>query len=416
MKNRSIYTKKKNNIRTYYKYEPFAWDLLFYYAIQYLFLTSTKNINSSQVLLISACYISFKLILQIPCHILVQKYGKKKMITLGNFSVAINILFFIFAHDFIVLCFAEIFLSLGFNLKDMCESDLLYDSISNRKGRGKRFAKIEGQTNSMYYIIDVFASIISGFLYVINPYYPMILCLIVILYCFFRSFQFEEIHPPTGETESVKKQFKEIRYSLKELMKSARIRSLIIFDAIFMAMYFTFETLRNMVLLGAGIKEENFGILFALLPLIGSISAYRAEDLHNRFRNRTLTYIVVPFSGGFFMSGILLFINMNSYIKILLAILLVLTNYMAKGAYFVLIKKYLKNFTDSNKRERIASIKSILDNLFSVVSLIIASRISTCNNDGYTVIVMGGIFFILTVLHLDRMRKKVGKEIKTKER
>lgn len=305
-------------------------------------------------------------------------------------------------------------MSLGFNLKDMCESDLLYDSIPNGKSRGKRFAKIEGQTNSMYYVLDVFASIISGFLYVINPYYPMILCLIATLYCFFRSLQFEEIHLPTGKTESVKKQIIELRYSLKAIMKSMRIRSLIIFDAIVMAMYATFETLRNVVLLGSGIKEENFGMLFALLPLVGSISAYRAEDIHNKYRNRTLTYIVVPFTVGFFMSGILLFINMNSYIKILLAILLVLTNYLAKGAYFVLIKKYLKNFTNNHKRERIANIKSISDNLFSAVSLIIASRISMCNNDGYTVIIMGGIFFILIVLHLDNMRKKVGKEIKTK--
>ena len=42
--------KKNNNIKVYKKYRVFSWDLLFYYAIIYLFLTIEKKITPAQVL------------------------------------------------------------------------------------------------------------------------------------------------------------------------------------------------------------------------------------------------------------------------------------------------------------------------------------------------------------------------------
>ena len=48
--------KKKNNIKLYPIYRVFSWDLLFYYAIIYLFLTIEKGISAAEVLQFDAFY------------------------------------------------------------------------------------------------------------------------------------------------------------------------------------------------------------------------------------------------------------------------------------------------------------------------------------------------------------------------
>ena len=52
--------KKKNNIKLYPLYRIFSLDLLFYYAIIYLFLTIEKGISVAEVLQFDAFYILFK--------------------------------------------------------------------------------------------------------------------------------------------------------------------------------------------------------------------------------------------------------------------------------------------------------------------------------------------------------------------
>ena len=64
-------------------------------------------------------------------------------------------------------------MAFSFAIKDVAESNLLYDSVTVRKGKGM-FAKLEeiGQRN--YYFLDGITSIFTGFLFVINGYIPLI--------------------------------------------------------------------------------------------------------------------------------------------------------------------------------------------------------------------------------------------------
>ena len=68
--------KKKKNIELYKPYKIFSYDLIFYYAIIYLFLTMEKGLSPAQVLEFDAFYIFFRLIVQIPVTILICRIGK----------------------------------------------------------------------------------------------------------------------------------------------------------------------------------------------------------------------------------------------------------------------------------------------------------------------------------------------------
>ena len=63
----TIEEKQKFNRRLFPVYKMFAWDLLFYYAISFLFLTEVKHFTASDVVLIDvSLYTLFKFLLQLP--------------------------------------------------------------------------------------------------------------------------------------------------------------------------------------------------------------------------------------------------------------------------------------------------------------------------------------------------------------
>lgn len=75
---------KKQNAKIYPIYKMFSWDLLFFYSIQYLFLTTTKGINASDILKVDAFYPLFIIIMQLPSAICSEFLGRKKSIVIGN--------------------------------------------------------------------------------------------------------------------------------------------------------------------------------------------------------------------------------------------------------------------------------------------------------------------------------------------
>lgn len=59
---KKVSKKKRNNAILYPIYKMFSWDLLSYYSVEFLFLTITKGVTSSQVLMITSVYIISKII------------------------------------------------------------------------------------------------------------------------------------------------------------------------------------------------------------------------------------------------------------------------------------------------------------------------------------------------------------------
>ena len=58
-KRKKISKIKRRNAKLYPIYKMFAWDLLFFYSIEFLFLTMTKKIDPPTVLMVSGLYLIF---------------------------------------------------------------------------------------------------------------------------------------------------------------------------------------------------------------------------------------------------------------------------------------------------------------------------------------------------------------------
>ena len=55
----------------------------------------------------------------------------------------------------------------GYGIKNLSEGNLLYDSVATKGGDGL-YTKIDSKGGSMYYILEGTASLIAGYLFVIN--------------------------------------------------------------------------------------------------------------------------------------------------------------------------------------------------------------------------------------------------------
>ena len=101
---------RKRNMKLFPIYKMLSWDLLFYYTINFLFLTQIKNISASDVVLTDSFYALFVMILQIPINIIIAFLGKKKSLVIGNFSLVVYMLIIIFSRNIYDLILANFIL------------------------------------------------------------------------------------------------------------------------------------------------------------------------------------------------------------------------------------------------------------------------------------------------------------------
>ena len=71
---KQLESKKRKNIIIYFFYKMFSFDLLFYYAISFLYLNEFKGIPAAQIILADAFYPIFKVLFQIPSTIFVERH------------------------------------------------------------------------------------------------------------------------------------------------------------------------------------------------------------------------------------------------------------------------------------------------------------------------------------------------------
>ena len=203
MNEQTLIQNKKYNIKLFPFYKAISWDLLFYYSISFLFLTNTKGISAADVLFVDAFYPIFKFILEIPNATIVNKLGNRLSLILGNIFVASSILLWILADGITILIVSQFLSALGFSLKSLTETNLLYDSIEKSDKRNDIFSKIDGKSSSYYYYIDAITSLTTGFLFVINGYIPMLLCFGLCILSTLVSFKFKEIEKTHTEKFSI---------------------------------------------------------------------------------------------------------------------------------------------------------------------------------------------------------------------
>ena len=400
---------KKKNVRLFPLYKMVSWDLLFYYPIIFLFLTQVKGFSAAQVLFSDAFYTLSNTLWQIPVTRLVDRVGKKNSLIVGNILYALSIFLMIFMQEYYELLIIQFIYALGYSIKGICEANILYDSLPGSSKRGKVFSTIDGKSSSYFYIFEAIASAIAGFTFVINGYIPMVLCFICCTTATILSFKFRHTSIVQNKIEPIKfgEYMEQLKTSFKYFLKSKRIRSLIMFNALLMGTITGIVNLRSSMLNEIKVPEQYFGIIFAILQMVAAISTRNTEKIQENFKNKTLAWLGIPTVVSCIIIG---FIGQDELSKssLILIVILFAIQYAIKGPYIGLITRYLNNFTNKNIRPKISALRYLTANLATAVISLICSGLLAITTTANTFIIIGCITTIGVVLLLDYMKDKVG--------
>lgn len=401
---------KKLNTKLYPFYKMISWDLLFYYSIIYLFLTQAKSFTASQVLFGEAVFTASCLILQVPIGLLVDRFGKKNSLVLANICMCIFTIILLSVTNYKMLLIAYFIDAIGYVIKSDCETNILYDSLPRGKTRGILYSKIDGLGASRYYIIDAITSLIAGYTYVINPYIPLVLCLIAniistILATRFRHTQIVD-EESAEKKENISRYFRELKGAMKFAIRSKRMLCLLMFFGVISGLTYNMSTFRSNVLDSIKIPAQYFGIIFAVTQIAAALCSRLQGKLHKKFRNKTLTILGFPYIFSCIIIGILVNIFSNSAAPIV--IFLFIMQGAIKGAYNVIIYRYLNNFTNRYIRVKLATVRNIIYNMFTLIISLIGSILLNITSSANTILTVGCLAVVFMIWLLDYMRDRVG--------
>ena len=397
----------EDNLRLYPRYRRLARDFLFFYTINVLFLTQVKKIDMSAIVLVDTFYALFVVILQIPISMIIDKIGRKKGIILGNFCNVLYLICVINSSNFWHLAFAEILSASGFSFKDIAETAMLNESIDLAKEeKSKMFAHIQGKAISGYYILSAVSMIVSGFIYDINPYYPMILSLIVVVVTLLMSMKFNE--PVVTQKSEAKEDKLSLKESILFAFKSKRCRSILIFSSVFYGVISVLATYEILLIEELNVSTAIIGVMFAVLNIVSAISSSAQNKVHLLFKNKTLMFLALAISLVCILVGNVVKLSVPIAWILLLITVLYILKYWIVGVYSVLISKYLSNFTNERIDTRLFAIYSFTNSIVSVIFGIIASRLVEKMSTADAMVVFGEIILVLFVVILIYIRNKFG--------
>ena len=397
------------NIKLFPTYKLFAYDLMFFYAIQMLFLHNVKGISISQILLLSSFYSAFQMIFQIPVTLVVDKIGYKKCIIVGNIFCTTGILTYILAPSFFTIMLGDLQMALGFALKSVSESPFLFTVMKKEKMENES-ARIEAKGSSLYFYVEALASILSGYLYAVNPYIPVVLCALSMLTATILSFKFDEsqISKINSNELTGKAYFEDMKRGFKFIFKSERLKALLVFACIFAGIAAVAKNFSKAFLTDINISSVTFGIITSLLSIISAIGSTYQDKFQNKRKKKTLSYLSLIYIGVFLFVGIPHLIGFNKEILLTIGFIVFALQYFFNGSYRVIMKKYLNNFTTSAIRPKIMSVYYLCEMLGTFILLFLASKFLEISSIGIAYIIFGVMFLLIILLILDYMKPRLG--------
>ena len=402
---------RKTNMRIFPTYKRLAWDYLFFYTIDFLFLTQIKGISASDVMLKSTFYAFFSIALQIPANIIVEFLGRKNSVILGNILSCLYMVIIMMSGSLFDLIVAEFFSSMSFTIKNVAEPSLLNESIPPSRYKSQIYSKISAKGASGYYVLNAISKVIAGALFTINGYLPVILSLAVLIIVTILSIGFIEQIKKKKKGNAVfmyKVEMRNVKDGFTFVLKSERLKALILCASLIYALLSILQTYHVSLQEDIGLSSFIIGIIAAIGGLASAYASKTQAQFHNKFRNQSLFTICMILSISTIIAGIF-GIGAETYIFLLILVILSFFIYnFSMGMFYTIIDKYLRNFSNEKIDTKIFAAYNLFRSVFRMLSGLLASFLLDKMTTTYCMIIIGVLFTIIYILLGKYMKTRVG--------
>lgn len=167
-------------------YAGLSGDLLFWVAIDTLFLTVVKKFNASQIVSLTTVSLITCIVLQVPLLKIIKKIGNTNSVRFGSMLLLISSLLLTFGQNYIVIALGKVIYEIAFTFQNMTNA-ILKNNLE-LQNRNNEYIKVKTKSNTIYATVTMIISFIASLMFNLNNYLPMIGCITFCLICFILSF------------------------------------------------------------------------------------------------------------------------------------------------------------------------------------------------------------------------------------
>ena len=156
-------------------FSGFSGDLLFWVAINTIFLTTVKGFSAAQISSLTTIGNLVTILLYPIAFKIIKKIGNIKSIKLGTILLLCSSLLLTFSNKYFIILFGHILYDAAFLFKNM--DNVILRKNLKYENREKDYIKMQNKSSFIYSFLTMLIAFIAGILFNINNYLPMILCI-----------------------------------------------------------------------------------------------------------------------------------------------------------------------------------------------------------------------------------------------
>lgn len=156
-------------------YSGFTSDLLFYIAVDTLFLTIVKNFTPAEIVSITSLSQLVCIALQFPVLFVIKKIGNTASVRTGAFFLLLSSIFITFGKSYYLVLFGRIFHDVAVIFKSA--SIVALENNLELIERRSDFVRYRTSANTVYAVITMLISFVASYMFNLNNYLPMIGCI-----------------------------------------------------------------------------------------------------------------------------------------------------------------------------------------------------------------------------------------------
>ena len=165
---------KKTIAKVFPWYYAFDADLLFYIAIDTLFLGIAKNLTASQIIAVSTVGSFSCIMMQFPILWAIRRIGNTASVRLGAMFLLLSSLLITFGPNFYIIALGRVFHEAAVVFRSA--SEVALENCLDEDGKRDQFVKIRTQGNTIYAIITMIISFVASLMFNVYNYLPMLCC------------------------------------------------------------------------------------------------------------------------------------------------------------------------------------------------------------------------------------------------
>lgn len=220
--------------KLYPLYDGLSKDLLFYIAIDTLFLTVAKGFTAVQISLLGFIPTFICVLLKPVLLRVVKRLGNVQSSRVGTFMLLSSAVLITLGTTFYIISIGRVLYESAFILKSM-ESITLKKNLEHQE-KANQYMRIRGASNTVYASATFIIAIVAGPMFNVSPYLPMWLCILFCVITFCLSFTFYEVKDKEDNLETKNKPQKckeEKKSKLSKILLLAMISNALFINIVF---------------------------------------------------------------------------------------------------------------------------------------------------------------------------------------